>query len=558
VARATASVTQGTVPLTVTFSAEGSFDPDGSALTYDWSFGWSDAAQGPEVTYQYYLTGAFAATLTVTDADGAQSQTVVPIRVGNSMPQIEIEKPTGFVVGENGAFEVAALASDSLEGPDDLRVSWAISLVHNEHEHPYFYTTTGPEGSFVVQPHASAGEVAYYRAIATVVDREGLEARVDRTLREDNQLDIDVGRAAHVEDGTVSFHRPLRGGRLTLPGVSVVPDSLAVEARVDGAWRPVRYLHALSEGDDLQLLFAEVEADAFRVVGVGGGGSVGVHARLDPDADLGGRWTPADVGSPVAPGRTVRTDDGGLILVGGGALTSGAYHFAPAPLAGDGAVTAQVDAISGGTGAGAGVVMRTGLRADADGVGLFVGPEGDLRVHLGGSNVTVLEGQRPLPLWVRMRRVGNQVGAETSTDGESWELVWSGSMATGAVLAGPAVVGGDGEGAVALAWMDSVSLASGTSGGPPQGTFEVLAPYPNPTRSEVTVPIAAGRLGAYDVRVIDRLGRIVLGPARYEVGFPAHLSATLDTRGLSAGVYLLHVVHQESGDVQTQKLSVIR
>lgn len=201
--------------------------------------------------------------------------------------------------------------------------------------------------------------------------------------------------------------------------------------------------------------------------------------------------------------------------------------------------------------------MRTSLRADAEGVGVFAG-EGLLRVH-DGEGVDTLHTEVRLPLWVRLRRIGEKVGAEISSDGEKWGLVWSGSMPTGALLAGPAAVGGDrqSEGRVAVAWVNEVSLEAGAAGVGTSGQFDVLAPYPNPARSGSTLPLVAGREGVYEVRVVDRLGRVVLGPLRYDVGFPAHVDVGLDVGGLSSGVYLLHVVHRESGDDQTQTITVI-
>ncbi len=65
-----AAPTSGTVPLTVQFSAAGSSDPDGSIVSYQWSFGDGSSASGATASKVYNTAGQFSAELRVTDNAG--------------------------------------------------------------------------------------------------------------------------------------------------------------------------------------------------------------------------------------------------------------------------------------------------------------------------------------------------------------------------------------------------------------------------------------------------------------------------------------------------------
>ena len=85
VASFTASPSSGGTPLTVSFNAAASTDPDGSIVSYVWSFGDGGSASGATALHTYSSQGTYTATLTVTDDDGLTStalQTIVVIDGG--------------------------------------------------------------------------------------------------------------------------------------------------------------------------------------------------------------------------------------------------------------------------------------------------------------------------------------------------------------------------------------------------------------------------------------------------------------------------------------------
>jgi PKD repeat protein len=80
-----AAPTSGGTPLTVTFNAAGSSDPDGSIVLYAWNFGDGNTATGVNVLNTYATSGTYTATLTVTDDKGltdTMTQTIVVIDGG--------------------------------------------------------------------------------------------------------------------------------------------------------------------------------------------------------------------------------------------------------------------------------------------------------------------------------------------------------------------------------------------------------------------------------------------------------------------------------------------
>lgn len=74
-----AAPTSGTVPLTVSFSAAGSTDADGSIVSYAWTFGDGSVASGAVASHTYTTAGTYTAQLRVTDDSGLSATRSVTI-----------------------------------------------------------------------------------------------------------------------------------------------------------------------------------------------------------------------------------------------------------------------------------------------------------------------------------------------------------------------------------------------------------------------------------------------------------------------------------------------
>ena len=89
IARFTANPTWGEEPLSVSFDATASNDPDGIIESYDWDFGNGSIDYGETTSHEYTSAGTYTVTLTVTDADGAIDTTTATITVTEPAPPSE-------------------------------------------------------------------------------------------------------------------------------------------------------------------------------------------------------------------------------------------------------------------------------------------------------------------------------------------------------------------------------------------------------------------------------------------------------------------------------------
>jgi PKD repeat protein len=130
--------------LTVQFSSEGSFDPDGTGITYAWNFGdGSPTSTEANPTHTYTGVGTYTARLTVTDETGRTGSADVRIVVGNGEPQITIEAPPAggfFDFGDQVAYDITVTDPEdgTISGSDEAcaRVRVDYALGHDDHSHP--------------------------------------------------------------------------------------------------------------------------------------------------------------------------------------------------------------------------------------------------------------------------------------------------------------------------------------------------------------------------------------------------------------------------------------
>ncbi|WP_162449643.1 ThuA domain-containing protein [Phytoactinopolyspora mesophila] len=176
VASASATPDNGQPPLEVSFSSEGSFDPDGEDITYQWNFGDGTTSDDPNPTYTYTEPGVYPVQLVVTDTTDRSSSSSLTITVGNTRPEVTIEFPHHgqiFEWGDEIPYEVTVV--DAEEGStddggiscDEVTVQRGLwhSTGESAHVHPG-PTQTGCEGVIQTQADADHGEDA---DIATVI-----------------------------------------------------------------------------------------------------------------------------------------------------------------------------------------------------------------------------------------------------------------------------------------------------------------------------------------------------------------------------------------------------
>lgn len=181
---AAATPASGGAPLTVRFSAAGSTDPDGDALTHRWTFGDGSAAStqaDPE--HVYARPGTYTATLTVDDGRGGTAVDTVRIVVGNDPPVPRISAPSGdatFRAGE--VIDLAGEATDPQTGAlGDEALRWRVTLHHAGHAHPIVDVAGAATARFRTVTDHDAD--SWYEIELTATDALGLSATQTVRLR---------------------------------------------------------------------------------------------------------------------------------------------------------------------------------------------------------------------------------------------------------------------------------------------------------------------------------------------------------------------------------------
>ncbi|MBU3024430.1 malectin domain-containing carbohydrate-binding protein [Zobellia galactanivorans] len=171
---AEADVTSGALNLTVNFSSDGTYDPDGdTGLVYEWDFGdGSPKVSGVTQTQHTYTTeGIYNAQLKVIDGDGAQGVKNITIYAGNTKAEFTFNSPPdGGLVGWGDDITIDLEVSDAEDGStsgggiDCKDVDIIPSLGHLNHFHDG-NTLDGCPGDYTLEysgHNIDGGDDLYY------------------------------------------------------------------------------------------------------------------------------------------------------------------------------------------------------------------------------------------------------------------------------------------------------------------------------------------------------------------------------------------------------------
>ena len=129
------SVLAGPAPLTVQFDGSGSYDPDGSIVSWTWAFGDGVGSPNPVVDHTYLAPGFYYATLYVTSNDGAQA---------NDSVWIEVKSGSATSYSGEAAANGVMLFLSKVAG-DSVKLDWGASCVGTDTDYGVY---AGPLGSF--------------------------------------------------------------------------------------------------------------------------------------------------------------------------------------------------------------------------------------------------------------------------------------------------------------------------------------------------------------------------------------------------------------------------
>ncbi len=186
VARVDASPASGAAPLSVSFKSDGSHDPDGGPIAYEWRFGDGHFSWATGSVAHTYEAGTYTAELTVHDGEGGQDTATVRIDSGNTAPMPAIEVSTagaGFAVGEPVLLRGSALDPEDGELPGE-QLTWTVDRIHENHSHPLVPPTTGDDITTVgPEPEGfGATQTSHLVASLTATDSRGLASTVTKRI----------------------------------------------------------------------------------------------------------------------------------------------------------------------------------------------------------------------------------------------------------------------------------------------------------------------------------------------------------------------------------------
>ncbi|MFC5103303.1 carbohydrate-binding protein [Kibdelosporangium philippinense] len=122
----------------VNFSSVGSSDPEGTALSYKWTFGDGGSSTEANPTHTFNARGAYNVHLEVADATGKTGSTNVTVSVGNTTPTVSIARPVNggmFDFGDRVPFNIHVSDPED-QRIDCARVTVSPALGHDAHAHP--------------------------------------------------------------------------------------------------------------------------------------------------------------------------------------------------------------------------------------------------------------------------------------------------------------------------------------------------------------------------------------------------------------------------------------
>ncbi len=180
-----ASKRSGPVPLVVRFNANGTTDPDGDPVSYEWDLGDGQKGNTPTFLHTYSKKGIYYAVLTVRDSKGGIGfSKPLKVSVGNEAPVATILTPAnGTVVhlGEDVHFSGKGLdPEDGVIPPENM--FWSAKLHHNEHTHPAMGGRRGATGTLPIPSTLHAEGTLFIQLRLRVTDAEGLSTSVSVDL----------------------------------------------------------------------------------------------------------------------------------------------------------------------------------------------------------------------------------------------------------------------------------------------------------------------------------------------------------------------------------------
>ncbi len=208
--------TFGNGAINVEFDASDTYDPEGTDLTYEWSFGDDSDGSGVNVSHLFEPDGlgpqSFEVTLTVTDQEGKSNQARGIVSLNNTPPEATI---TGFQDGDlysiysSSTFNLDADIADAESANSELDIRWRVFLHHNTHFH-LEATHETESATATIEPLGCGIETYWYRVELTVTDPHGLQVITESEIFPDCDSELSFAPEFSIYPNPVTTRLNLR------------------------------------------------------------------------------------------------------------------------------------------------------------------------------------------------------------------------------------------------------------------------------------------------------------------------------------------------------------
>jgi len=251
IAAFTTTPVSGQAPLTVSFDASASSDPDGRIATYAWSFGDGASGSGVTASRTYVAAGTFNVVLTVTDDRGATGTATRAVTVTSG------PAPDDVVVSGRIAFERVPFSAVTAGGLDYPRSYEApareveVELLRSSDRAVLATTWTDTTGHYSFTAPANTGAFVRAKALSRRTGDSARPASWDlRVLNNTNGNALYVLDGAAFDTGVTDQVRDLKaatGWGGDFAGVYTGPRAAAPFAVLDTLYEAVQLV--VAEGD---------------------------------------------------------------------------------------------------------------------------------------------------------------------------------------------------------------------------------------------------------------------------------------------------------------------
>ncbi|MEO0470130.1 MAG: PKD domain-containing protein [Bacteroidota bacterium] len=580
-----ANTLTGPAPLSVNFDGAASSDPDGSIVSYKWTFGQGSTGNGIAESTTYNNPGNYQVRLIVTDDQGLKDTAFTTVLVtpaggsgggsGGSGGSGTCTLSADWSSADIGKTTIAGEACEDIQNGQFAITSYGQKIEGKFDRTHFMYQDLTGDGVLTARITASSGP---NNAMSGLMMRNGLGGGAEHVFMGVSQSGrwISQSRSAKATPtqrtdsptGTVTFPFFVRIERKGNEYKTYYAQNGANWQLVDTYTIPMENtvqigLASASYSSSQSMLADWDQLGTGNVMNPGDGGT---------DCALSSAWSHQNIGNVTTPGEVCEDSVNLSFQIRAAGERVGKkfdrFHYVYRSLQGDGSISGRINRLSSGQNdATVGLMIREQLGSNSRYafIGVNLDDQYQFKTRKANGSFPVVQsgpkGSMPLPYFFKLERTGNQLEAFISANGQNWQSVGSETLSLPSdCFIGMAVASGDAVDTVGT-MIDQLVLGgsitqsnalvdlSGQDEPEAKPTNRLrtvpqlqITIFPNPLRGNNLTLILEGQISdePYQVFLLDQFGRRL---SRWAGNQPSLELRMPDS--LTAGHYFLLVNHRE-------------